>query len=393
MTLIRAFNAWVPSEDPQGVTTLPFDRYSRADIKNILAENPKSFLHVIFPHGVDPKNNPTPQEETMKAGREKFLQMAANGIWNRYNKAVFLYEQNHNGQSYLGLMGAVPTKAVVNRKVKGHEETLEQKEAKLSHYLSIVGINAEPVNLTFKDSVGLASQWKKYTHINPPNFTFEDPVLGKHSLWIVYDTVLQEEWNRKLEDCGSIYIADGHHRVAASVRLAEQKNNLPGTDQFLGIVFAGADIDLLPFHRLLRTEALQTAPENWINHLLHIGATPLNRKPLPTEMALWHINTWYVIPVPQNKLPGIHLIETILTPIFGITDIRNDARLGFSGGHNRPEKLETLANQPPFSIAIHMPPVSKEMFFNRADAGLNMPPKSTWFEPKLLNGLVVLDLL
>jgi uncharacterized protein (DUF1015 family) len=383
MARVYPFRAYLPVNKPEEVSSLPFDRYSPDLLESTLQRFSDSFLHVISPPGATQGN------EKLHASRRQFEKMVENGVWERRDKALYLYRQKNEHSSHLGLIGCFSAQSVDSGEILGHEETLAAKEERLSAYLDVVAINAEPVNLCFKGGQDLREEWEAYAE-QPALIEFTEPILGTHSIWEIRDTDIISHWQESLAANGPLFIADGHHRVASSVRLAKERNRGAeyGDAYFLGIAFPETEIDLLPFHRLVRgltMEVLESFEKRFGQHAL-------GEPPKPNECALRMHGAWYSLFPPEEALAVQWLSDSVLGPELGIVDLRSDSRIGFYGGITDPVDLAKKQDSEDWQLAFYLPAVSKSSFFECASNGVNMPPKSTWFEPKLLNGLMVLDL-
>ena len=400
MSLIRPFNGVVPRKDAvEKVVSRPFDTYTAAEVKTELVENPSSFLRVIRPDyapgGPQVKGN-----ELLSASRSTFHELLESGTLERNGvPSFYIYRQIQGRFSHTGIVATVEAAAYRDGRIKIHEQTLEAKEAKLKDYLKVVAINAEPVMFTFKSNTEFDKLIQEFTLFAEPYANFEQD--GKrHILWKVsnVDDVL------RLQDvCDSIdklYVADGHHRSASSVLLAEELGEkFPLTKRFMGILIPDHDLRLLEFNRLVKglpNELIAKLPSllEQICTVKLIGK--IARAPRAKQcMSMYLGGNWFALdfgPAQSDLLDANLLTEKVLAPLFGIEDLRNDQRIGFLSGLKGIKSLQKEVDNGAYQVAFALFPVQMEQFFSFSDEMRIMPPKTTWFEPKLLNGLVIYDL-
>jgi uncharacterized protein (DUF1015 family) len=400
MSLIRPFNGVVPRKDlVEKVVSRPFDTYSADEVKAKLEDNPNSFLRVIRPDYA-PRGPQVKGKELLKASRSTFHELLQGGALERNESPSFyIYRQIQGSYSHTGIVAAVEAKAYRDGRIKIHEQTLEAKEAKLKDYLKVVAINAEPVMFTFKSNTELDTLIQEFTLFSAPYANFEQD--GKrHILWNV---TKEEDVNRLQLVCDNIqnlYVADGHHRSASSVLLAEELGNqFPLTKLFMGILIPDHDLRLLEFNRLVKgiPDALISKLPAMLEQICSVKLIgKIARAPKAKQcMSLYVRGNWYALdfgPAQAHVLDANLLTEKVLTPLLGIEDLRNDQRIGFLSGLKGIKALQQEVDNGAYQAAFALFPVQMEQFFSFSDEGKIMPPKTTWFEPKLLNGLVIYDL-
>ena len=393
------------------VVSRPFDNYSKLQIQQILADNPSSFLNVIVP-SIPNEDDKIPYEEKLRLGKETFNDLVENKIFVPADKpCYYIYRQSQGEEQYTGIIGAISIDDCINNVVKPHEQTLEHKEEKLKEYLKIIDINAEPVVISYKtdheinDIVDATLETEPYA-----NFEFEG--FGYHELWVVSDEAVTEKIRERFETLDELYIADGHHRTASSVLYGEEmRRESPDSkgneayNYFMAMMFPHHQIKLREFNRLVKdlngnsTESLLAALEKNFE-VLHTGTFPDTSDWL-YSFAMYVDNYWYHL-IPKHgvvhELPEDHhlptqvLTDLILSPVFEIHDLRKDKRIAFIGGKTDVEQLENKVNSGEYAAAFAVNKISIPLFKKFADNGWFMPPKSTYFEPKLLSGLVVYSL-
>ena len=252
---------------------------------------------------------------------------------------------------------------------------------------------------TFKSNVTLDKLIQEFTLFYEPYANFEQD--GKrHILWKVSKAADVQRLQIVCDTIGSIYVADGHHRSASSVLLAEEMGEKhPLTKQFMGILIPDHDLRLLEFNRLVKgiPEALIAELPALLEQICSVKLIgKIAQAPKAKQcMSLYVRGNWYALdfgPMQPDILDADVLTEKVLAPLFGIEDLRNDQRIGFLTGLKGIKALQQEVDSGVYQAAFALFPVQMEQFFSFSDEGKIMPPKTTWFEPKLLNGLVIYDL-
>lgn len=400
MSLVSPFRGVVPRKDCiDEVVSRPFDSYTIAEVKSILSSNSRSFLGVIRPD-LAPNGPQLKGDELLHASRSTFQDLIQTGTLERESEqAFYIYRQIQGTYSHTGILASVEASAYRDGRIKIHEQTLEAKEAKLKDYLKVVSINAEPVMFTFKSNTALDFLLQEFTLYSEPFANFEQS--GKrHILWKITDAKQVETLQGVCNSIETIYVADGHHRSVSSVLLAEELGERhPLTKRFMGILIPYHDLRLLEFNRLVKDlpdGILRNLPK-----LLEETCTVklIGKKPHAPKskqcMSLYVRGYWYALDFgpPQNDvLDADVLTDRVLAPLFGIEDLRNDQRIGFSSGLKGIKALQQEVDSGNYQAAFALFPVQMDQFFSFSDEARIMPPKTTWFEPKLLNGLVIYDL-
>lgn len=404
MAEFHPFRAVLPSPDiTSRVVTRPFDNYSPEQVTHITASNPDSFLNVIAPAlGADESVTFT---EKLYLGKQVFESLTERGIYHQEETpGYYLYIQEKDGETFCGLVGVSSIDDSLKNVIKPHEQTLENKEVRLKEYLDIIDINAEPVFLTFPGGEkfdAILEECRKIT----PKWTANCDFTGKVSVIAISEKSLIEKIYSYFKSINSLYIADGHHRSASSVFFGEaSRTEHPGYtgkeafNYYLTIIFPENASRLYEFNRLI-TDLEGITPEILLDKIsLHFDIFPDRQLPLNGEITLFISGKWYALHLKKEKalsleeqkqLPAHILSDLILAPILNITDIRKDKRIRFKGGKTDIETIEQLVNSGKFACAFCLPPVPPATFRRFADMGWFMPPKSTWFEPKLLNGYII----
>lgn len=412
MAQFLPFKGILPNKDfPSKVVSRPFDNYTKAEIREILDNNPASFLNVIVP-AIPNEEDKIPYEQKLKLGKNTFEKLLHHHVFNSSTKpCYYVYRQTQGDEQYTGIIGAIRIDDCVNNLVKPHEQTLEHKEEKLKEYLKIIDINAEPVVISYKADHELNDLLDSLTE-QKPYAAFDYPNFGHHELWEISDSVNIKKIQERFSTFSELYIADGHHRTASSVLYGEEMRKENPSNKgneaynyFMALMFPHHQIRLREFNRLVKDLHGHTT-EELIKHLekdfevVHTGGFPEISDWL-YSFAMYVDNDWYHL-VPKTgvveKLPEDHQLPTqvltdlILSPILEIHDLRKDKRIAFIGGKTDHELLESKVNSGDYAAAFAVNKISIPLFKKFADNGWFMPPKSTYFEPKLLSGLVVYSL-
>lgn len=406
MPKIIPFNGIVPKKNKvEKVVSKPYDKYSLKEVTEIVVSNEESFLNIIQPElGKGKKNTPFTKENLDKS-RGKFVSFLAEGtLEKKLKKGFYIYRQIKHDFTYTGIIANISADDYRNGNIKIHEQTLAPKEEKLKEYLRTVAINAEPVMFTYPHQAHIDNLVNRLIS-NEKYADFEKD--GKqHQLWVVEQEDDINAIITAFEKIEKVYVADGHHRSASSVLLAEElnKKEIGPWSNFMGIFFPDHNLQLFEFNRLVKdTNSLS------VSEIIHaLGEDFLveqvsknTYKPLILhEISMYLEGNWYSLKLKHDrkndqltdKLDANILSKNILSPIFGIHDLRNDSRIDFISGLYGPEALKEKVDNKQAAIAFGLFPVSFEQFFAFSDQGKMMPPKTTWFEPKLLNGLVMYDL-
>ena len=411
MAKLFPFRGILPSpEYTERVISKPYDKYLKAEVEEIVKHNPASFLNIIKPELANGQSTKPDNPEAQRKSRHKFEQFLENHILTQSsNKHYYIYRQVKSDFTYTGIIATISCEDYHNGVIKIHEQTLAPKEEKLKDYLRVVGINAEPVMFTYPhrpeidELVNLLTREPAYA-----SFHFDSK---EHILWEISNLGHIELIRNSFEKIERVYVADGHHRSASSVLLAQElareTNDSSGNaewSRFMGIFFPDHNLQLFEFNRLVKevndlsvSEILEMLTEDFdisvVNH--H------NYKPHSIhEISMYVKGTWYSLKLRHNlqnirledKLDANILSQHILAPLFNIQDLRNDERIAFLSGLQGPDELKLQVDNGKYAIAFGLFPVSMEQFFSCSDQGKIMPPKTTWFEPKLLNGLVIYDI-
>ena len=410
MALFQAFRAVRPAEGKaEKVAALPYDVVSRKEAREIGEKNPYSFLHVDRAEmDLDPEINLYDAEVYQKA-KENLDRFQAEGTLIQDEKPnYYLYELIRKGKSQTGIVGVSSIDDYMNGVIKKHELTREDKEQDRIHHVDICDANTGPIFLACRypeELLVLMENWKN-SHEPVYDFTSEDEIT--HRVWIVDEEEKIQKINRLFGEISSIYIADGHHRAASAVKVGQKRRkehpDYTGKEEFnffLSVVFPYDQLTILPYHRIVK-DLQGMEPKAFIGSMkfnFELMAMPgFPCKPvekhcfgLYVDGEWFHLKAYPDIYAKKDSVGQLDvsiLQDKVLGPVLGIEDPRTDERICFMGGNHRLKDLAAVADETG-GAAFAMYPTSMEELMNIADEGKLMPPKSTWFEPKLRSGLFI----
>lgn len=410
MALFQAFRAVRPAEGKaEKVAALPYDVVSREETREIGEKNPYSFLHVDRAEmDLDPGIDLYDAKVYRKA-KENLDRFQAEGTLIQDEKPnYYLYELIRKGKSQTGIVGVSSIDDYMNGVIKKHELTREDKEQDRIHHVDICDANTGPIFLTCRypeELLVLMENWKN-SHEPVYDFTSEDEIT--HRVWIVDEEEKIQKINRLFGEISSIYIADGHHRAASAVKVGQKRRkehpDYTGKEEFnffLSVVFPYDQLTILPYHRIVK-DLKGMEPKAFIGSMkfnFELMAMPgFPCKPvekhcfgLYVDGEWFHLKAYPDIYAKKDSVGQLDvsiLQDKVLGPVLGIEDPRTDERICFMGGNHRLKDLAAVADEIG-GAAFAMYPTSMEELMNIADEGKLMPPKSTWFEPKLRSGLFI----
>jgi uncharacterized protein (DUF1015 family) len=386
------------------VASPPYDVVSRSEAAELAAGNPLSFLHVGRSDiDLPPETGPHDPAVYAKA-RSNLDHLLKDGIFmQEAEPSLYLYELTMDGRSQTGVVGCVSVDDYAKDVIKKHEKTRKDKEDDRTTHLLALNAHAEPVFLTHQGTPFLTQLNAKVT-VNEPLYDFVTSDGVRQQVWKVRDTDSYVDAFRRI---GTGYVADGHHRSASAWRAAQRLragNPAPtGSEEyewFLAVLFPANQLRILPYNRVVK-DLGGRSPEQFLERLADAGTLTPTTSPQPDAAGSFGVfvgGRWHRLTLDRNSIDGTDPIgsldvsllhERILAPILGIGDVRTDPRIDFVGGIRGPGELERRVKSGEAAVAFAMYPVSVQQLMAISDAGEIMPPKSTWFEPKLKSGLFV----
>ena len=411
MATFKSFKALRPKpEFAKDIASRPYDVLNAAEAKDEAEGNNLSFLRVIKPEIELPEEIDPYDQKVYDKGLENLKKLSSKGYLIKEQKAsYYVYRLTMEGREQTGIVGCCDYQEYYDGRIKKHELTRTAKENDRVRHVETQNANAEPVFFSYRGVQNINLLIQKIVTFEPVyNFVAEDEI--KHELWIVKDdkdiSLIEFEFNAVPD----LYVADGHHRTAAAARVGQKKKDHNpdhnGTEEynfFMAVLFSDDQLKIYDYNRVIQ-DLNGKSPLDFISELEEtfyitklLEASPPNEKGL---FSMYLENQWYSLKPkdriftenPKANLDVTFLSEKILSPILGIEDLRKDTRIDFVGGIRGLNELERRVDSKEMKVAFALFPVSMDELISIADAGEIMPPKTTWFEPKLRSGLFIHEL-
>ncbi|QAA80402.1 DUF1015 domain-containing protein [Aequorivita sp. H23M31] len=411
MAKIIPFKAVRPTRDKVNLLAArSYDSYTTAQVESRLRDNPFSFLHIVNPGYKYQKE--ISGVERYGLVRNRYEEFKEDGIFIEEEKPSFYIYKivNRDKLEFTGIVAAASVQDYEDDVIKKHEETLEFREVILKEYLKTIGFNAEAVLLTYPDNSDLELLIDEVMKTRP-EYEFTTTYRDTHYLWNVDDEVLLNKIQTIFADIPALYIADGHHRSASSYLLAKdlKAENPHHTGEesynyFMSFLIPASDLKIYEFNRLVKDlngmekeEFLIKLDELFrIENRGHDYYKPSKKHHfsmyLDGEFYSLHLRKKkYKIENALDALDAQILYTTILKPLLGIKDLRNDQRIEYSHGKKELAYVQTVIDSGNFAVGFGLLPVTTDEMQQIADEGLKMPPKSTYIEPKLRSGVTIYE--
>jgi len=410
MVTLNPFRALRPvPEEAAQVCAPPYDVVSTDEARSLADGNPVSFLRITRPELEFPQDADPYSDVVYARGTENLQRLVSQGHLVRdASPSYYLYRLTMNGRSQTGLVALASCAEYDAGRVKKHEKTRPDKEDDRTRHIDRLGAQTGPVFLLHRARPGIDALWDEIQQ-GKPDVDFTAPDGIRHTAWVVADPERIERIRSAFAELPAIYVADGHHRSAAAARVARERaaRNPSHTGNepynfFLTVTFPDNQLQILGYNRLVK-DLNGLSKNEFLSRLTvlawEVRDTEAHLPERRGEFTVYHHGTWRrfqwkpeVLPrggAPQDCLDVAILQSSVLTPILGIGDPRTDERIAFVGGIRGTAELERRVDNGEFAIAFAMHPVSAQELMAIADAGGLMPPKSTWFEPKLRDGMMV----
>jgi len=402
MAIIKAFRALRPSKElASRVASLPYDVLTSAEARVVANKNPYSFLHITKAEIDLPENTDIHNDSVYHKAADNLFIFEENKILIQDDKpAYYIYELTMGERKQTGLVCVSAVADYENNVIKKHELTRPEKELDRINHMRITRAQTGNVFLAYKSNIiisQLISSWKE-AQDTVYDFTAEDGV--GHRVWIIQDPKTISEITLIFQkQIPYTYIADGHHRAASAAKVSEQLSTSAAAKYFLTTIFPASELTILDYNRVVK-DLNDMDPEDFISALqddFFITESPEPVKPSQLHEFGMYLNTrWYILASrkgtyandPIGVLDVTILSTNILDRLLDIKDQRTDKRIDFVGGIRGLTELEKRVNSGEMKVAFSLYPVTIEQLFDIADSGNVMPPKSTWFEPKLRDGLL-----
>jgi uncharacterized protein (DUF1015 family) len=411
LSLVRPFKGLRPKKEYiEDFSCPPYDVLESDEVKKIVLEHPKSFLRVTRAEVDFDKNIDAHSDEVYKKAGENLKNFEKEGILiNDEKPSYYIYRETWKGESQLGLFATVSVDEYDQGKIKKHELTRQDKEDDRTRHITLLGAQSGPVFLTFKSKDKIKKLLVKSIDESLKIADFIDDNEVRQEMWLVNDESKVEKIQKAFEEINSLYIADGHHRAAAASRTRkikmEENSNHTGNEEynyFLAAIFPHDELRVLDYNRVVK-DLNGLSKEEFISKvedkfdISDAEETPYSPK-LLHEFGMYLDKKWHKLKAkpeivdesdPVKALDVFILQEYLLSPILGIGDPRKDSRIHFLGGIRGVGALSNWIDSKDWGVAFSMHATPLTQLIDVADAGKIMPPKSTWFEPKLRSGLVV----
>jgi len=399
MATVKPFRALRPKSELAGkICELPYDVMSSEEARGMAKDNPLSFLHVSKPEIDLPAGTDLYSPAVYAKGKENFDQLIGQGALIQDRQPHFyLYRQVMGNHSQLGLVAVASCEEYLNDIVKKHELTRPDKEDDRVRHIETLNSQTGPVFLTYKSDPEIDARFSGIAARSPAiDFTAPDGV--RHTSWTISDATMIDFVQKRFAAIPYLYIADGHHRSAAAARVFKSRKGAGESGFFLTVIFPHDQMQILPYNRVLK-DLNGINPKQLLEKLdgVFVIKTPGEAKPgRKHELGLFLEGKWHTLNFRPHfaatkdaieKLDVMLLQKYVLQPIFGIDDPRTSKRINFVGGIRGTGELEKLVNSGEYACAFSMYPTSILDLMTIADAGGIMPPKSTWFEPKLRDAM------
>lgn len=381
----------------------PYDVVDRAEAAALAKGNPFSFLHVGRSDIDLPANVDAYDERIYLKARDNLKAFMLDGtLIQERDPSLYLYELTMGGRSQVGVVGCVHIEDYEQDVIKKHERTRKDKEDDRTKHVLTLNANAEPVFLTYYGQPYLDRLSADEMRAKPIYDFTSDGV--RHRVWIVRNVDTYLDGFRRIT---AGYVADGHHRSASAWRAGNERkarnpshSGLEEYNWFLAVLFPANQLEIMAYHRVVR-DLNGLSAEQVLERLGQVGALSTTLHPAPDRpwvFGVYLAGQWYRLEIPPESinpndpiksLDAQLLYDRILEPILGIGDLRSDKRIDFVGGIRGPAELKRRVDSGDMAIAFALFPVQIEQVMLVSDGGGIMPPKTTWFEPKLKSGLFV----
>ena len=399
MATIKPFSALRPKPELAArICELPYDVMSTDEARELAAGNPFSFLRVSKPEIDFPAATDIHDPQVYAKGKTNFAKAISEGwLVQDTGAAFYLYRQIMGSHAQVGLVAAADCEEYLRNIIKKHELTRPDKEDDRVRHIETLNSQTGPVFLTYRAEPALDALFAQRMADKPDiDFTAKDGV--RHTAWVIADAPTIQAIEQEFERIPFLYIADGHHRSAAAARVFQSRKGAGHSARFLTVIFPHNQMQILPYNRVLKDLNGHT-PETLLQKLDAVFIIKDGGTPTPArkhELGFFLGGKWrtlYFRPQfaatsdPIEKLDVTLLQKFVLAPLFGIDDPRTSKQINFVGGIRGTGELEKLVSSGEYACAFSMFPTSIEDLMTIADAGGIMPPKSTWFEPKLRDAM------
>lgn len=408
MALYRAFQAFRPEKSKQAlIPALPYDVMNSDEAKEMVKGNPYSFLHIDKAEIDLPKGTDIYSDEVYRKAKENLENLERTGALIQDKKPCFyIYRQIMNGRSQTGIVGCASIDDYMNNVIKKHEHTLAKKEKDRIRHVDTCNANTGPIFLTYRKNDIISNTVNDWVSAHESVYDFVADGVNQ-TVWVIDDEDIINTISTEFAKIDALYIADGHHRCASAVKVGqkrrEEKPDYTGDEEFnffLSVAFPDDELEIMDYNRVVK-DLNGMSREEFLNSLSHsFEVEKVETQYKPTKRHTFGMlieNDWYKLSAkeqiidesdPVKRLDVSILQDNLLSPILDIDDPKTNDRIDFIGGIRGLGELERRCKED-MNLAFAMYPTSIGDLMSIADANIIMPPKSTWFEPKLLSGIFI----
>ena len=399
MAGVKPFKALRPNKEAAAaVAALPYDVYDRKEAAEAVAGKPLSFLNIDRPETQYGPDFDMYSDEAYQTARDLLDKEIADGVFIQDEKpCYYIYALTMNGRTQTGITACCDVADYRNGVIKKHENTRKEKEEDRIRHVDTCNAQTGPIFLAYRRNERLAEIIGEVKE-GPALYDFVSDDGIRHEVWIIDDDSTIKEIEEIFAGIGAVYIADGHHRAASAVSVGVRRGLEGESARFMSVLFADDELKILPYNRAVRDlnglskrEYLDKVSESY-----EISGPSDIKEPEGKGLVCMYLDgEWYGLKskyASDDPVAGLDvsvLQDNLLTPVLGIGDPRVDDRISFIGGIRGTAELEKLVDSGDYAVAFSMYPTQMSELLSVADAGLLMPPKSTWFEPKLRSGLFI----
>lgn len=410
MAIIKPFKGIRPIKSKvEEVAAPPYDVVSVKEARDYVKEKKYSFLRIEKSEIECPDEWDVHDERIFLKGKEIFEKFLKDKVLKQDDSEyIYLYKQIMGKHEQVGIVACASVDDYINDVIKKHEHTRQDKEIERSMHIDIIDANTGPVFLTYRRENEIDEIVNYFLQKNKPEYDFYDELKVRHIFYIVKDTKIIKKIVKMFLKVENLYVADGHHRSAAAVRIAKKRRTelkkYTGKEEFnyfLSVIYPDNQLQIMDYNRVVK-DLNGFTKEKFLEEIKKkFKITELKFAKKPEKMhnfTMYLDGKWYCLKAneeiifrldPVKSLDVSILQDNILDPILGIKEPRTDKRINFVGGIRGIEELQRLVDSKEYRVAFALYPTTMEQLMNVADSGKVMPPKSTWFEPKLRSGLIV----